>query len=436
MECYWEKNNGCEKVRCEFKHIDPKKDEWKESKILTLEEIIEKKNNEKSSKKDNENIENNLTCEEFKEFDDVQYNDNKEDCESRQYINLNKKNYENYKYLEYELNKELTENYQTENINNVYNFNNQNYTSDSNTKNNECKSKFSNFANLNVVNNFNDIKSDNSRCNSNMGVNHENFNNLNDLHVFNKNPLGNTNYNIENNLNLDLRNKHCNNAFENKIDGNHIIDHSDNFEVTTFDNNFGFVNEQKNAEDKKFNDYKDKNSDLHYTNKTYNEKNEAGLENNNQTTFYSNLISIDNSRMQEENIDDTISCVKNDVNNDNIFKTHGAIMQNEMNISVNNKQINAGQDFLNKDNLQPTERYKKISIPINFEESTLINESFNALQNLIQKKRKITIEDVKSKKMRWQDKLEYIKTNILMTEKKEKRKSLIKLEKYFDTKKN
>ncbi|KAM0687189.1 hypothetical protein COBT_001575 [Conglomerata obtusa] len=438
MECYWEKNNGCEKARCEFKHIDPKKDEWKESKILTLEEIIEKKNNEKSSQKDNENIERNLTCEEFKEFkefDDVQYNDNKEDCESRQFNNLNKKNYENYRYLEYEFNKKLIEKPQTENINNVYNSNNPNYTSDSYMKNNDCDSKFSNVANLNVANNINDIKSDDSRCNSNIRVNFENYNKLNDLHIFNKNSLGNSNYSIENNANLGLRNNYGNSTSENKLDSKNIADHLNNFEVTTFDNNFGFLHEQKNAEDKKYKDYKDNNFDIYSPNKVYNGNDEAGIEVINQKTFYNNVISIDNSQMQEEN-NSNIPCVENDVNNDNIFKTHDAIMQNEMNVYVNNKQINAGQDSLNKDNLQPAERYKKISIPINFEESTLINESFNALENLIQKKRKITIEDVKSKKMRWQDKLEFIKTNILMTEKKEKRKSLIKFEKYFDTKKN
>lgn len=42
--CYWEDKGGCTKYRCEFKHVDSKKDEWKEPKIKLLTEIIESKN--------------------------------------------------------------------------------------------------------------------------------------------------------------------------------------------------------------------------------------------------------------------------------------------------------------------------------------------------------------------------------------------------------
>lgn len=37
--CYWESTTGCRKDFCEFKHKDPKKDEWKSTRVKTLEEI-------------------------------------------------------------------------------------------------------------------------------------------------------------------------------------------------------------------------------------------------------------------------------------------------------------------------------------------------------------------------------------------------------------
>lgn len=39
--CYWEDKGGCTKYRCEFKHLDASKDEWKEPKVKLLTEIIE-----------------------------------------------------------------------------------------------------------------------------------------------------------------------------------------------------------------------------------------------------------------------------------------------------------------------------------------------------------------------------------------------------------
>ncbi|KAF7684347.1 Zinc finger CCCH domain-containing protein 11A [Astathelohania contejeani] len=40
MMCYWESQlTGCTKKYCEYKHEDPKKDEWKGVKVKTLEEI-------------------------------------------------------------------------------------------------------------------------------------------------------------------------------------------------------------------------------------------------------------------------------------------------------------------------------------------------------------------------------------------------------------
>jgi hypothetical protein len=42
--CYWEDKGGCTKYRCEFRHVDSKKDEWKEPKVKLLTEIIESKN--------------------------------------------------------------------------------------------------------------------------------------------------------------------------------------------------------------------------------------------------------------------------------------------------------------------------------------------------------------------------------------------------------
>ncbi|EEQ82448.1 hypothetical protein NCER_100841 [Vairimorpha ceranae BRL01] len=42
--CYWEDKGGCTKYRCEYKHVDPSKDEWKEPKVKLLTEIIESKN--------------------------------------------------------------------------------------------------------------------------------------------------------------------------------------------------------------------------------------------------------------------------------------------------------------------------------------------------------------------------------------------------------
>jgi zinc finger CCCH domain-containing protein 11 len=43
--CYWEgRPEGCTKPRCEYKHIDPAKDEWKEIKIRSLSEIQSLKN--------------------------------------------------------------------------------------------------------------------------------------------------------------------------------------------------------------------------------------------------------------------------------------------------------------------------------------------------------------------------------------------------------
>ncbi|KAM0674425.1 hypothetical protein GVAV_002038 [Gurleya vavrai] len=61
MECFWEKSVGCTKEKCEFRHLDSKKDLWKEARILTLEEIIEKKNKERSyENNDDKNEINNV----------------------------------------------------------------------------------------------------------------------------------------------------------------------------------------------------------------------------------------------------------------------------------------------------------------------------------------------------------------------------------------
>jgi zinc finger CCCH domain-containing protein 11 len=43
--CYWEtRPEGCTKARCEYKHLDPAKDEWKEVKVRSLNEIYDLKN--------------------------------------------------------------------------------------------------------------------------------------------------------------------------------------------------------------------------------------------------------------------------------------------------------------------------------------------------------------------------------------------------------
>ncbi|WUR03381.1 zinc finger C3H domain-containing protein [Vairimorpha necatrix] len=47
--CYWEDKGGCTKYRCEFKHIDPNKDLWKDPKVKLLTEIIENKTRHKIS---------------------------------------------------------------------------------------------------------------------------------------------------------------------------------------------------------------------------------------------------------------------------------------------------------------------------------------------------------------------------------------------------
>lgn len=39
--CYWEDKGGCTKYRCEYKHLDASKDDWKEPKVKLLAEIIE-----------------------------------------------------------------------------------------------------------------------------------------------------------------------------------------------------------------------------------------------------------------------------------------------------------------------------------------------------------------------------------------------------------
>ncbi|KAF9762375.1 Zinc finger CCCH domain-containing protein 11A [Nosema granulosis] len=41
--CYWEDKGGCTKYRCEYKHNDPLKDEWKEVRVKSLNEIIQTK---------------------------------------------------------------------------------------------------------------------------------------------------------------------------------------------------------------------------------------------------------------------------------------------------------------------------------------------------------------------------------------------------------
>lgn len=41
--CYWEDKGGCTKYRCEYKHNDPQKDEWKEVRVKSLTEIIHNK---------------------------------------------------------------------------------------------------------------------------------------------------------------------------------------------------------------------------------------------------------------------------------------------------------------------------------------------------------------------------------------------------------
>lgn len=43
--CYWEDKGGCTKQRCEYKHKDPLKDEWKEVKVKTLSELKSTRNN-------------------------------------------------------------------------------------------------------------------------------------------------------------------------------------------------------------------------------------------------------------------------------------------------------------------------------------------------------------------------------------------------------
>ncbi|KCZ74584.1 hypothetical protein H311_04451, partial [Anncaliia algerae PRA109] len=41
--CYWESKGGCKKEFCEFKHINAKKDDWKRTKIQSLDELKEQK---------------------------------------------------------------------------------------------------------------------------------------------------------------------------------------------------------------------------------------------------------------------------------------------------------------------------------------------------------------------------------------------------------
>jgi ribosomal protein L15 len=60
--CYWEDKGGCTKYRCEYKHKDPVKDEWKEVKVKSLTEIKNLKNtieieNEKKTEIDISNSE-------------------------------------------------------------------------------------------------------------------------------------------------------------------------------------------------------------------------------------------------------------------------------------------------------------------------------------------------------------------------------------------
>lgn len=45
--CYWESTTGCSKEFCEFKHSDPRKDEWKSVRVKTLDEIRNQKERQK-----------------------------------------------------------------------------------------------------------------------------------------------------------------------------------------------------------------------------------------------------------------------------------------------------------------------------------------------------------------------------------------------------
>eukprot|EP00866_Antonospora_locustae_P002258 jgi/Antlo1/2258/2076 len=45
--CYWESTTGCNKEFCEFKHRDSRKDEWKNMRVKTLDEIRKQKKRQK-----------------------------------------------------------------------------------------------------------------------------------------------------------------------------------------------------------------------------------------------------------------------------------------------------------------------------------------------------------------------------------------------------
>ncbi|RVD91190.1 Zinc finger CCCH domain-containing 11A protein [Tubulinosema ratisbonensis] len=75
--CYWETKGGCKRELCEYKHINPKKDEWKQTKIQSLDELKQRKKrleeikeefkmNTVNKKEDIMNVEQKL-----KEIDDI-----------------------------------------------------------------------------------------------------------------------------------------------------------------------------------------------------------------------------------------------------------------------------------------------------------------------------------------------------------------------------
>lgn len=41
--CYWETKGGCKKELCEFKHVNQQKDDWKNAKIHSLDELKARK---------------------------------------------------------------------------------------------------------------------------------------------------------------------------------------------------------------------------------------------------------------------------------------------------------------------------------------------------------------------------------------------------------
>ncbi|KAM0674426.1 hypothetical protein GVAV_002039 [Gurleya vavrai] len=104
-------------------------------------------------------------------------------------------------------------------------------------------------------------------------------------------------------------------------------------------------------------------------------------------------------------------------------------------IFLNNNKISKNVECIteNFNNDKIKDKKNSIAMPLIFDEESLENQSFQLLERIKEgRKRKITLEDVRNKRVKWQDKIDFMKSKILGTENKAKRLSVIKIENFFD----